>query len=308
MGILTFGEPLLINYLESPKLKSVCDSYFSLGGSEINTMVTLRDLKKKTFLISAFPNNKLGLEFFDVLKKIGIDTEFCKLSQDDLIGSVYVKNNEVIFQRKHSSFSKLKYSEVNFDIIFNNNYDWVHFTGITPMLSKESEKIWIRLLEESINRKIKSSIDFNFRPKLGKLEDLWSLVKKYIHNFFLFVISKNDLFNLSKLENLETNLSTELLLINFCKKFNVQRCVICIKEMRNRFQIRYSLLYSNNKIYKSLSRKQNPIENIGGGDSFIGCLISQYIENKTFELDMLDKADFYTINNQNSRGNFSINI
>ena len=50
MNILTFGEPLLLNYLSEPKICSSCNSFFCLGGSEVNTAVTLSNLKNNVLI------------------------------------------------------------------------------------------------------------------------------------------------------------------------------------------------------------------------------------------------------------------
>ena len=68
MNILTFGEPLLINYLSKPKITSSCDSFFSLGGSEINTSIALANLGNFVYLLSVFPNNDLGDGYIEVIK------------------------------------------------------------------------------------------------------------------------------------------------------------------------------------------------------------------------------------------------
>ena len=46
-----------------------------------------------------------------------LETLFAIKSKEELIGSMYVKNNNVIYQRKQSAFSSLKYNEINFNII-----------------------------------------------------------------------------------------------------------------------------------------------------------------------------------------------
>ena len=55
------------------------------------------------------------------------------------------------------------------------------------------------------------------------------------------------------------------------------------------------------KIYSSLIRKYKPIKSLSENDYFLSSLINEFIDNKTFIGDMLDKSDFYTIQYLNNR-------
>lgn len=298
--ILTFGEPLLINYLSESKLVSSCESYFSLGGSEINTSVALSKLGNEVYLVSIFPDNNLGNEFIDILISKKINVKYVIKSDDNLIGSMYVKNNKVIYQRQHSSFYNCK--NVNLESIFKIKYNWVHLTGITPSLNDKCKAEWLNILNKSIFLNIPVSIDLNYRPTLCELPYLWNIVKPYVNKLNLFVLSKNDLKDLCILENINVNKNIEDLMLYFCKKFEVKRLVICIKNvLLNKSQDRYSLMVCNNQLYKSSLKNHTPIEHIGGGDAYIGSLIDGILKWKA---NILDDADNFTIEFQNYKGNF----
>ena len=78
-NILTFGEPLLINYIESKELDNYSESYFSLGGAEFNTSITLKKLGNDPYIVSSLPDNKLGKYYIEILKKNGIETDFINI-------------------------------------------------------------------------------------------------------------------------------------------------------------------------------------------------------------------------------------
>lgn len=307
MKVLSFGEPLLVNYLESKKLSSVCNSYFSLGGSEINTLVSLSDLGVETFLISCFPLNILGNEFIEILNKANINTEYVSQNEEDLIGSMYVKDNKVIYQRNHSAFLNIDLYEINFEEIFSRNFDWVHLTGITPLLGTNPRVIWNELLRSGLEKGIKFSIDFNYRPALGQLNDLWDLVKKYITRIEVLILSAEDLNNLCNLENIDIDETIEKTLLNFCDELRIKRGVVCIKKIKDSYQHRRSVMVYNNKVYSSNVKTHQPIEHIGGGDSFSASLIEGLLKNQDIP-KTLNNSDNYVIKNQNSLGNFSVEI
>ena len=112
--ILTFGEPLMLHYLAQSKLVSEGDTFFSLGGSEINTSISLSHQNNQVCLISSLPDNQLGKEFLNILEQHNIQTQYIHLSTEhQLIGSMYIKNNQVIYQRQYSSFSFLNLTNLD---------------------------------------------------------------------------------------------------------------------------------------------------------------------------------------------------
>ena len=311
--ILTFGEPLLINYLPGQKISSEGDSYFSLGGSEINTSITLSKHNNHVYLVSSLPDNKLGQEFLGILEDRNIQTHYIHLSKEhQLIGSMYVKNNEVIYQRQYSCFSFFNVMNIEFDNIFENNFNWCHLTGITPLLSVSISLVWKEILNNCFIYEIPVSIDLNYRPSLGGFHELWRIVKPIVSKLELFIISISDISLIAKFEHLEMstlNLEQQLLLLS--DKLSINKLVICQKEvLEDGTQNRCSYLVYEYKIYKSKNKYHYPIEHIGGGDAFVGSLINSFLRNSLNEnldnhiTEILNQADYYTIDTQDERGNF----
>tara|TARA_Y100000991_G_scaffold211971_2_gene195309 strand:- start:1928 stop:2890 length:963 start_codon:yes stop_codon:yes gene_type:complete len=303
-NILTFGEPLLINYIKSSSDIDTSDSYFSLGGSEINASITLKKLGNEPYIISSLPNNELGDYYINVLHKHKIKSNFIKRN-DELIGSMYVKNKKVFYQRKYSSFSFLSLDDINFNNVFSLEYDWLHLTGITPLLNDNVKEIWCFIIEKAIDIKIPISIDLNYRPSLGSFKELWDVLKKYISDINTLIISENNILNICMLENIAYSSFLDNNLREIANKLNINRIVICMKERDNQKQKRYSVMFYKNIIYYSDIKNHIPLEDIGGGDSYIGCLIDQFLNNPNNILENLDYSDIYTILNQNTCGNFS---
>ena len=256
-----------------------------------------------TFL-TVFPNNELGNGYIKVIDNLGINTKFIVKSNEDLIGSMYVKDNSVIYQRKHSAFSYIK--DINLEDIFSINYNWVHLTGITPSLNENCKKQWLNLIDKALLLKIPVSIDLNYRPALCSLKHLWSTIRPYVGNLELFLLSVKDINDICKLENISTlleNSSLVEIMLNFAKKFNIKRLVICIKDiLEDKSQNRYSLMIYNNNLFTSKVKNHTPIEHIGGGDAYIGSLINSILKGKH---NILDEADNYTIEIQNHKEIFN---
>lgn len=311
--ILTFGEPLIIHYLPEPILTSESNSFLSLGGSEINTSISLANNNNQVYLLSSLPNNKLGQEFLEILEHRNIETQYIHLSKEhQLIGSMYVKNKGVIYQRQYSCFSFFNVMNIDLDNIFENNFNWCHLTGITPLLSVSVSLLWKELLNNCFIYQIPVSIDLNYRTALGEFHELWRIVKPIVFRLELFIISIPDILLISKMEHLEMstlNLEQQLLLL--ADRLSINKLVTCQKQLlEDGTQNRCSYLVYKQKIYKSKIKNHSPVEHIGGGDSFVGSLINSFLRNSLNNnlheqiTNILDKADYYTIDNQDKRGNF----
>ena len=311
--ILTFGEPLILHYLQHPKLCSEGNSFYSLGGSEINTSISLSKQNNQVYLISSLPDNQLGKEFLNILQQKCIQTDYIYLSsQHQLIGSMYVKDNQVIYQRQYSSFSFLNLINVDIESISEQSFDWCHLTGITPLLSVGSCLIWRELIESCLVSQVPISLDLNYRPSLSNFEHLWNLVKPFLSKLELFIISVSDISLIAKIEQLELlELQLEQQLLLLATKLKISKLVLCQKHiLENGSQNRCSYLVYQQHIYKSKIKNHTPKEHIGGGDAFVGSLINSILKNdlnlNTCDVitNILDIADYYTIDTQNERGNF----
>ena len=306
--ILTFGEPLFLNYLSKKKITHLDTSYFSCGGSELNTAVALSSLSNKVYYLSVLPDSELGNEFLTEINNLNVNTQFVIKSKNyNNIGSMYIKNNQVFYQRQYSAFSFINVSDLDIEKIFSINYTWVHLTGITPSLNENCKIVWLLILEKALNNNIRISIDFNYRPALCTLKYLWEIIKIYLSKIEIFTISIQDIKDILLLENNDlnyNNISDKELTLFFAKEFKIKRLFVCIKYPHHSLgQNRYSIMIFNDKYYQSKLKVHNPVEYIGGGDSFIAYIIDSILKNRE---DFLDLADIYTIENQSIRGNFVI--
>lgn len=297
MSVLSFGEPLLINYLESNKLTSASNSFFSLGGSEINTLLSLSNLGRKSYLISCLPENILGREYVEILKKNKINTDLIQRSDNEMFGTLYVKNNQVIYQRKNSAFTDINIYDVEFYKILNDEIKWLHLTGITPLLGFKPRVIWKELLRSAIEKDIRVSLDFNYREKLGFINELWGLVKPIIDKIEVFIISVEDLLQLCEIELIKVNeKSLEQTLLKFCEKLKIKKGLMSIKKNNNGKQLRRSVMVADNIIYSSNVKEHEPIDHIGIEDMFSAYIIDGLLNDIEIP-SILNQADNFVIKN-----------
>jgi 2-dehydro-3-deoxygluconokinase len=146
-----------------------------LGGSELNVATALAgwDIPVKYF--SAVPDNYLSKEIVEELDKRKIDTTAIDYSGKRigiyfLPQGVDLKHAAVIYDRAYSSFGELKPGMIDWEKKLEN-ISWFHFSAISAALNENVAAVCREVLEVASRKKIKISIDLNYRAQL------WQYVK-----------------------------------------------------------------------------------------------------------------------------------
>jgi len=171
--VLTFGELLV-------RLQSTSSNFIQkeagggitafAGGSEANVSMALAHLNIPVSYFTAIPENPLTKEIIAILGQHAIDTSKI-LFQGERIGTYILlsanglTNGEVIYDRKFSSFSQLKQTDIDWDNLFEG-CSWFHWTALTPALSEDMAFLMETALEEAARRNLIISVDLNYRSKL----------------------------------------------------------------------------------------------------------------------------------------------
>ena len=188
--IFCFGE-LMIKL--SPELggKWINDEMITahIGGAELNVATALANWDIPVKYSTALPDNYLSQEICDDLKKKNIDVSAINFS-GNRIGVYYLpkgaelKSAGVIYHRAYSSFGELKPGMIDWDKALIN-CNWFHFTAISPALNENVVAVCIEALEAASAKKIKISVDLNYRAKLWqygkKPVDVMPQLVRYCH-------------------------------------------------------------------------------------------------------------------------------
>ena len=171
--IATFGEIMLRLsppgkelLFQSPLLKAV------FGGGEANVAVSLALLGHHVRYVSAVPKNDIGESAVRELKKWGIDTSFV-LRQGSRLGVYFAEGganqraSKVTYDREGSGLAEAKAGDFGWPKILEG-IRWFHVTGITPALSATAAELTLESVKAARARKVKVSVDLNFRSKLWK--------------------------------------------------------------------------------------------------------------------------------------------
>ena len=169
--IFCFGELML---RLSPELggKWIHDEAITthIGGAELNVATALANWKIPVRYCTALPDNYLSKEIGEALERKQIDTSAINFS-GNRIGVYYLpkgaelKSAGVIYDRAYSSFGELKPGMINWNEVLKD-CGWFHFSAISPALNENVVAVCKEALGAASAKKIKISVDLNYRPKL----------------------------------------------------------------------------------------------------------------------------------------------
>lgn len=169
--VLSFGELLLRicpdgdgGWLKENSLP------FFVGGAEANVATALALWGTPSAYFTALPDNLLCRQLAAYLEEKGVDTSRM-LFQGERLGLYFLpkgkdlKNASVIYDRAYSSFAALKPGTIDWDAVLAD-VGWLHFSAISPALSKQLAMVCLELLQAAAPKGITISVDLNYRAKL----------------------------------------------------------------------------------------------------------------------------------------------
>ena len=139
--IITFGEVLMrISPTSNKKFiqSNLVEFYF--GGTELNVAISIANFGGVVKHISQVSDDFIGETAISYIRKFGVDTSSIILSKRPLgvyfleVGAV-MRPSTISYNRSHSAFSDVVPEKVNWEISLQKA-SWMHWTGITPALSK----------------------------------------------------------------------------------------------------------------------------------------------------------------------------
>jgi len=94
--------------------------------------------------------------------------------------TILPEEKRVHYRRSSSTFWQEQPDSYPWKKIFKgkhgSNGAWVHATGITPLCGPQARARWDEHLQACATMSVPVSIDFNHRPALGTLEELWNIM------------------------------------------------------------------------------------------------------------------------------------
>ena len=173
--IITFGEVLMrISPRSNKKFiqSNIVEFYF--GGTELNVGISIANFGGDVKHISMVSDDFIGETAISYIRKFGVSTTSISRSKRPLgvyfleVGAV-MRPSAISYNRSHSSFSDILPEKVNWKFAMRKGI-WLHWTGITPALSKgafDTLKAGLKLAKE---KGMIVSADPTYRSGLWKYE------------------------------------------------------------------------------------------------------------------------------------------
>ena len=173
--IITFGEVLMrISPRGNKKFIQSNMVEFYFGGTELYVGISIANFGGIVKHISCVSEDFIGQTAVSYINQFGVDTSAIVHSKRPLgvyfleVGAV-MRPSSISYNRSHSSFSEILPAMVNWDDSLKDG-KWMHWTGITPALSKGAFETLKEGLIEARKRGMVVSADPTYRSGLWKYD------------------------------------------------------------------------------------------------------------------------------------------
>jgi len=306
--VLSFGELLLRICFDSDG-KWLADNQlpFYIGGAECNVASALALWKVPSAYLTALPPNEITSQITGRLHDLNVTTDQV-IFRGERLGLYYLskgkdlKNAAVIYDRAHSAFSGLKPGMIDWERVFEG-VSWFHFSAICPAISESLADVCLEALQVASAKKIRISLDLNYRAKLWKYGqspvDIMPQIASYCHLIMGNIWAAETMLGVSIDPNLVNAGNDESLIRHaaytsheiMCR-FPECRVVANTFRLDQKVGIRYySSIYSEGNLAVSKEYQAELIvDKVGSGDCFMAGLIYGFYNN----LPLTDTVEFAT--------------
>ena len=253
-NVICFGEVLW----------DVFPNHEKIGGAPLNVALRVKSFNHDVTIISAVGNDERGDKLISYIAESGINTDFIQVTDAYKTGKVLVSLNDK--------------GSATYDISFPCAWDFIEINNDLKNIVSASDAfvfgslvarndISKQTLIELINLASYKIFDLNLRPPHYKKEFLIELMEKA--DFIKF----ND----EELYEVSAYLGSKYLSIEQNIKFiseNTNTAHICVTKGSYG-----AVLWYNNKFYYNSGYLIKVKDTVGAGDSFLGSLISQLLNN-----------------------------
>lgn len=291
--IVTLGEIMLrLSTENNNKIVQSKSFRVDYGGGEANVAVALSNFGVDTEFITKLPNNSISEAIIRFLKSNGVNTKNIVFG-GDRVGTYYlevgsgVRASNVIYDRKDSSFTTLKFEELDMEKILKE-CKILHLSGITPALSENSKELIKKILEMAKRMSVLISFDFNYRSKLWSLEEASKSIEgylSYIDICFAGLLDCKYILRMGEKDKLEEYYQ------ELVKKYpNIKYIFSTEREVHSVDENSLSgYIYKDGKLITSKKYRFKILDRVGAGDAFAAGALYGIYKNKLPE-DIIEFA------------------
>jgi 2-dehydro-3-deoxygluconokinase len=317
--VITFGEIMMrLATPDKQRFVQTDDFKITFGGAEANISVALANFGLDSVFVSALPEHELAQAAVNSLRKFGVDTSFIHRDNNRL-GIYFLEHgvsqrpSKVIYDRRHSSISKLEPGQIDWSTLFKNA-DWFHWSGITPALSDSTAAVTLEALQAAKKANVTVSVDLNYRKKLWSKEKAQLVITPLMDYVDIAIGNEEDAESFFGIKSKSTDVTSGKLNIEgykdvtkqLKKRFNLQKVAITLRESLSASINKWSGCLDNGKNFLlSKNYEIHLIDRVGGGDSFCSGLIYALLSGKA-DSDALEFAVAASCLKQTILGDFNL--
>ena len=169
--VVCFGEVLLRLsapagelLLQSPRLHTC------IGGAEANVAVALARFGHEVSMVSALPDNALGLAARDALRGHGVDTRAIRFGAGRmglyfLTPGAVLRPSEIIYDRAASVFAQLDPALYDWPALLAGAA-WLHVSGVSPAVGKGAAQAVLAAMRAARALGVQVAFDGNYRASM----------------------------------------------------------------------------------------------------------------------------------------------
>lgn len=295
--VVTMGEIMLRLSTNGYKRFIQSDNFDVVyGGGEANVAVSLANYGEEAYFVTKLPKHEIGQCAVNSLRQLGVNTDYI-VRGGDRVGIYFLETgasmrpSKVIYDRANSAISEAKAEEFDFDKIFEGA-TWFHFTGITPALGKEAQKLTEAALIAAKKHGVTVSCDLNYRKKLWTPEEAKACMTNLMQYVDVCIGNEEDAEKCLGFKPGQTDVTSgDLKLDGYKDIFEKMRQKFGFKYIATSLRESYSasdngwsaLAYDGKEFYSSRKYEVRIVDRVGGGDSFSGGFIHGMLKYGDFK-------------------------
>jgi len=287
--IIAFGEVQL--RLATPhfqRLEQATSLDVTVGGAELNVMVTMQRLGLKTSYVTRLPKNPLGRMVQNKAREHGIDTSHVIWSDGDRLGVYFLefgalpRPSSILYDRANSAISRIQPGMIDWDDVLSQTKAF-HVTGITPALSSSCLEVTGEALRKAHEKGLLVSFDLNYRAKLWSQEQAKAGLSPLMQYVDVLVTTEEDTARVFQIEGKDWIDVARKLVDTFGFKIVAITLRENITVWRNNWT---AIILADGQIYEDQKYEVEVVDRVGSGDAFAGGFLYGYLTGKGIETSL----------------------
>jgi len=281
--LIAFGEvQLRLSTPHFQRLEQATSLDVSIGGAELNVLVTAARLGLKTSYVTRLPRNPLGRMATNKAREQGVDTSHILWTDGDRLGVYFLelgalpRTSSILYDRAGSAISKIQPGMADWDSILSQTRAF-HVTGITPALSSSALETTTEAMSKAREKGLLVSFDLNYRAKLWTQEQAKAGLTPLMKYVDILITTEEDTARVFQIEGKDWKEVARKL----AETFGFKVVAITLREnitvWRNNWT---AIALKDGQIYEDQKYDIEVVDRVGSGDAFAAGFLYAYLTRK----------------------------